>query len=694
MQKPLIYLIRKFGAIPHRVLIVAALLFIIWLLTYYSSQWSEKLWDDDAGRGAVSVATDAFADRVAPDRIVYLPEQNWAPADSLWFYSTTQGSDLLPYDFFLVLEQPDNTARFRDNENIDRYRYLTQKATPSNPDGLPVGMAKDIYQGKAYMGFTCAACHTGQVNYRGTGIRIDGGPASADMDSFMHDLGAALAKTESDDTKKARFVQAVLELGNYGSKEEILKDLKTYSLRTRVYNFINRSPTDYGYGRLDAFGRIYNRVLQHVLTEDDLRAVLKDTLPEQDLNSILPGFDKVLSEQDREHILEGLSELLTLRQQTALKNRLFNPPNAPVSYPFLWDIPQHDYVQWNGIADNSGEGPIGRNTGEVIGVFATLDWSQKHGWSLSAVIGGQGIHRHHVSYKSSVDPHNLFLLETQLNALQSPRWPENILPRLDRDRVQRGAAIFGKRCLGCHQTIDPTDPDRRVIATMVKTGVIGTDPTMANNGANRTGLAGILSGQYVDLGVGKMLLKDRAPVAALLTKADINVVATPDPDKWFFQRWSDWAHDLVVAYFQNNVKASMKVGDYDADTTARPLASLYAYKARSLNGIWATAPYLHNGSVPTLYDLLLPAHKEAGDPPGMEYRPARFLTGSREFDPEHVGLNSADYAGTTFDTGVAGNSNLGHEYGTRDSKFPDSTVNSRALTREERLDLLEYLKSL
>ncbi len=51
------------------------------------------------------------------------------------------------------------------------------------------------------------------------------------------------------------------------------------------------------------------------------------------------------------------------------------------------------------------------------------------------------------------------------------------------------------------------------------------------------------------------------------------------------------------------------------------------YIARPLNGIWATAPYLHNGSVPTLYDLLLPA----------EQRPRTFYTGSNEFDPVKVG---------------------------------------------------------
>ena len=53
------------------------------------------------------------------------------------------------------------------------------------------------------------------------------------------------------------------------------------------------------------------------------------------------------------------------------------------------------------------------------------------------------------------------------------------------------------------------------------------------------------------------------------------------------------------------------------------------YLARPLNGIWWTGPYLHNGSVPTLYDLLHP-----------DQRPAKFKTGGREFDPVKIGYQS------------------------------------------------------
>ena len=96
------------------------------------------------------------------------------------------------------------------------------------------------------------------------------------------------------------------------------------------------------------------------------------------------------------------------------------------------------------------------------------------------------------------------------------------------------------------------------------------------------------------------------------------------------------------------------------------------YKARPLGGIWASAPYLHNGSVPTLAELLKPPVQ----------RIAQFYVGSREFDPQAVGLaiDNTTHA-TLLDTSLPGNSNVGHIYGT-------------TLGDADKLDLLEYLKSL
>ncbi|MEJ2445677.1 MAG: hypothetical protein P8Y42_19895, partial [Exilibacterium sp.] len=98
-------------------------------------------------------------------------------------------------------------------------------------------------------------------------------------------------------------------------------------------------------------------------------------------------------------------------------------------------------------------------------------------------------------------------------------------------------------------------------------------------------------------------------------------------------------------------------------------ANLFVYRAKPLNGIAFTGPYLHNGSVRTLADLL----KQP------DQRPASFNVGSTEFDPENVGyVDAGDFV---LDTSLRGNSNLGHDYGTD-------------LSDSEKRALLEYLKSI
>ena len=608
----------------------------------------------------------------------------------MWFYNTTQGSDLLPYDFFMALEKPGSTELFRSDENLNYYRYLPQKATISNPDALPVGFVKDKYKGKLFLGFTCAACHTAQLNFKGVGIRIDGGPAGTDMNSFLEKLEAAVWATRTDTgTIRARFIKNVLDRGHYSSEKEVVDDLQKYALRLWMYNAINHSETKYGYARLDAFGRIFNRVLEHVITQKELKEQLnlavadlvKDgKLSQSDVDAIVQQQKGgILSDDRRDHLVLRLSQVLPEKALLGLGLKIFNRPDAPVSYPFLWDIPQHDYVQWNGIAANAGLGPIGRNTGEVIGVFATLDWAEKPGISLASLISGQGIRATHIDFSSSVNVHNLGLIENRLKRLQSPQWPEELLGKIDPVRKARGERLFATYCESCHARIQRDDPNRRVVAHMESLCNIGTDEKMATNAAKYTGWSGILRNQYVNAGPGNILINERAPVAAILTKSTLSVVATPE-DKSYVRRFYQWAYDLTLGYLGNQIKPSLKQGNYDPDTSAEPYASLSAYKARSLNGIWATAPYLHNGSVPTLYDLLLPK-KEAKSPAGGEYRPDQFMVGSREFDADKVGIKSSGYQGFPFDTSHRGNSNAGHNYATD-------------LDKEKRLDLLEYLKSL
>lgn len=665
-------------------------------------------WDNDPDRGAIGFAGDTMD--TAYETPVYL-EQGWSESDSLWYYNATQGSNLIPYDFYMSLELAESDTLFSAPEVFEKYRYLPQKPTFFNPDGLAVGFTKDSYQGMDYVGYTCAACHTGQVNYRGQAIRIDGGPAMADMVGYLQALQQAMQEVLTQSEKQQRFIDAVLAHENdYHDKDQVLTDLQKWTQVVQHYNAINHSKLDYGYARLDAFGRIYNRVLQHVINRQQARTLMLMATDEDKQK-------RMLTPAQVDLVMEGISETIIGNQQFAtivdrlmmkdkgypgldekqilrLRDYLFNEPNAPVSYPFLWGITHSDFVQWNGLAGNSVLGPLGRNAGEVIGVFATLDWqTSDDGFNLGAFISGQSNKKQKIDFQSSVDLVNLKRLESHLKSLKSPVWPESILGEIDREKAARGQIIYAEYCQSCHQVVDRDNWDRIIIANMSSLELIGTDPAMARNSVDHRGKTGNFKFTYQGTDVGTVIAGGEAPAAMILTAATQGVVTTPDPDKWLVRRWLDWLYTLGVSIFDNNIKPSIKQGNYKPDTTAAPFNSLLAYKARSLNGIWATAPYLHNGSVPTLYHLLLPARGENDPAEGGEFRPDSFMVGSREFDPIKVGYISSGYQGFEYKTDRLGNFNNGHEYAAGRTPQPNGDI-LPPLGQKQRWDLLEYLKTL
>jgi len=672
-------------------------------------------WDNDADRGAIAINNGVFGESY--ETPTYL-NQGWSEAQSLWFYNTSQGSDLMPYDLFMVLEQEGSTTKsqklFRDNQNIDKYRYLPQKETFINPDGLPVGIVKDTYQGKDYIGYTCAACHTNQVNYTNeqgitNAIRIDGGPSMADMVGFLVSLEKSMEATINDEAKIERFIKNVIARKNdYKKAKAVTDDLEQWLKTIKLYNTVNHSHIDYGYARLDAFGRIYNRVLQHminrpqlaqamsmvtapggrrILTADQIKLVLADVneniIVDKQFGMIL---DRLVSSKDG---YPGLNQRDILR----VRNAIFNEPNAPVSYPFIWDIGQSDYTQWNGLANNSGVGPLGRNTGEVIGVFGTLDWTshEKGGFDLATVLTDQKNKNEVVDFKSSIDLTNLHRLEAQLKLLQSPVWPQEILGNIDQSKAEKGQLLYAQYCQSCHEVVDRNNADRMIIANMSALDVIKTDKQAAMNGVMATGKSGNFKHTVQSTDVGDVVIRENAPVVQILTSATKGVIATPDPDKFFVRRWLDRIYVLGSSFFENDIPNTIKSGNYAADTTASPYSSLLAYKARALNGIWATAPYLHNGSVPNLFDLMLPNKKE-GDV-GEHFRPDTFMVGSREFDTHNVGFVSKGYEGFEFTTFREGDTNVGHNYGPEMFEHADGSQ-TPTFTDAQRWELVEYLKTL
>ncbi len=502
---------------------------------------------------------------------------DWDTQQKFWY--TTQGSKFMPYSWFLWLEQENSTELFRSAQNIEKYKYIPQKATPLNPDGLPIGFANDNKK-DAWVGLTCSACHTGQVNYQETAMVIDGAPTMADFQTFFIDLEKTMNYTLNSNVKFEKFAVNVLgEKYNESSANELRSEFLKVTKSLSNRNSLNETKNPYGFARVDAFGQIFNMVSAHDL---------------------------------------GVPENKT-------------EPDAPVSYPFLWDTPQSNLVQWNGLLSNHGIGPLGRNVGEVLGVFGELEFKPKA-----------------IGYPSSANIPNLAHLEKWVQELWSPQWPMDYLGAIDVDKANKGEEHYNKECVSCHSLINRTDPKRRIFVTMVGLKDIGTDPVMAIN-AGRKGKTGILEGTKINILAGEKFGAEAYKAQILTNAVEGAILRHP-------------VEDIEALAIDN-----LKIEKSDFNPIATP-----SYKARPLDGIWATAPYLHNGSIPNMWELLKPADK----------RVKSFYVGSREFDPKHIGFDMIkSEMSSKFDTTLYSNSNSGHNYGTN-------------LNEEQKWELMEFLKTL
>jgi hypothetical protein len=507
-------------------------------------------------------------------------EQGWSTEVQQRAWFTSFGSRLIPTAWLKALDQAGSGKRFMSDAHMDSLGFLVQSATPENPSAFPLGFTHEVdADGREWSGLGCAACHTGEVRYAGHRIRLDGGQGMLDFDRFEAQLVESLQATASDADSFARFANT---LGTADELRDTLREeLVALAGKLDARHRMNQVEVAYGHGRLDAFGQIFNAVAVQFLDRPQNRRA----------------------------------------------------PDAPVSYPVLWDAPHLDFVQWNGSAPNKGPGPLLQNITTALAVYGSLDISRRAG------IDG---------YASSINFTHLDQIENDLYALQAPQWPASIFGKLDADKLSRGSSIYAQQCLGCHELSDRNDAKRELKAVLTPLAEVGTDPRMAQNFLESVSDSGAFEGHKQGVVFGPELAA-RAQTSDLVVHAAVGAAL---------------GHPLETV---RNAIASMH-GEIDSPLNSHP----DGYKARPLSGIWSSAPYLHNGSVPSLVELLKPPAQ----------RVAQFQVGSREFDPQSVGLAATSGEGSDlFDTSLPGNTNIGHVYGTE-------------LDSAEKQDLLEYLKSL
>ena len=517
-------------------------------------------------------------------------KQGWTRQQREAFWFGSQGSRIMPYSWFIGLEQPATTELLSAPAFLESLGFISVAGYK-----LPIGLEVHANQARTatYVGLTCAACHTARLVIEGKPVIVEGGPALVDFSGFLDAMVGSTSATLKDEAKLKRFAARV-NVTTPADLEQLRVRLTKLDRELTARRDQNAPVERYGYGRVDAFGHIFNRVFSTAIGVDANRAV----------------------------------------------------PDAPVSYPFLWDTPHHDKVQWNASAPNAYGGDLFRNIGELLGVFGYFDLTD----------GGSGVPLYR---KSSVRATKLRHLENLVKRLSSPVWPRAAAgPMYVNDGLaQKGAGVYKATCVRCHTVMESrTDPNRKAGEKPVPLRTVDTDPKMTTNFVRRileqrlqTGLLngraiilpgnGQVIGRFGDESTGRDILNHVLAgvfFGQILPKDEALVPPPPPPP-------------------------SVAAGG-DADEVG--------YKARPLNGIWATAPYLHNGSVPNLRELL------------KRDRVQGFWVGSNRFDPENVGLSTEQTQYSSwFDASKDGNRNTGHAFGVD-------------LSPDDKNALIEYLKTL
>ena len=560
----------------------------------------------------------------------------WTLATRADFYSRDQGSRMIPWAWLNALTQPNGQPFAGDA--LGRYGYLPN---PDNALGLPVGFSTSGPTGIETVGMTCSACHTRQITVAGQAWRIDGGPALVDFQALLADLDSAVGAVLASDAAFAPFAASVLA-SPAPDPDDVLtlrQDVGAWYLRFHTIISLSLPDTPWGLGRLDAIGMIFNRV-----TGLDIGPP--------------PSF--IIADN-------------------------IHKADAPARYPFLWNASRQDKTQWPGFAANGSDVlALARNLGEVFGVFAIYQ-PQKIGDFVDYVAN------------NSANFEGLEKLEKLIKLIQPPPWQwtlDSSLANQGKDIFYRKAADGG--CAECHDSgpgpqrfpfeqtlktpITDAGTDTRELGVLdwtVKTGALqggyafatprplGETDTAFNTLA--TSVVGSIVGHAFFGGLNGALA--HIPLPQMQPGATAALLARHLP-RQLRELESAFRSQAIIA---GEALSARPQGLAPAAVGARPAP----YESRVMNGIWAAAPYLHNGAVPTLAELLKPAAQ----------RVAAFKVGPA-YDIDTVGLAVdqpsplATLRQTTDCSDVnSGNSRCGHEFGT-------------SLTDSEKKALLEYLKSL
>jgi hypothetical protein len=599
---------------------------IVVILMVLGAKW----WHDN--RDSLTVEAPNYP---PPRNVVWL-EQNWTAEQRNWFHHADQGTQTfgIPYEWFVALEQPalsfGDPGLLAETAYLDRYGFIPD--TSSAKPELPIGFA----HGGPVLDVTGAPLRNPRTNAQMTSLGLT--CAACHTGRFTYQGNTVLVDGGSALTNVQNFQKAVG-----------LSIVYTHLVPGRFARFADRV---LGSGASDdvksTLRNQFNAVYEQIREVGNLEASVK-------AHSVAEGFTR----------LDALSRIgNTVFALDLDRHENFVSYSAPVHFPRIWYASWFEWVQYNG----SIQQPMTRNAGEALGVRATVNFPVAKNQLPTSSVQVDTIFQIEQLLAGDKPP----TVEKRFTGLASPKWPDKILPPINTQLAAQGAALYQTHCRGCHLpgTSDPdfwTAPqwlaanaagERYLNLNMVDIARVGTDAAQAEDMKNRT---------------------VAIPASLAITNDSGQVVTSDD----FGSALRQLVTAVVTRWYDNQVPPTpLAVRDKMNGFRPDGVRACLKYKARPLNGVWATPPYLHNGSVPSLYALLSP----------VEERPKKFYLGNREYDPADVGYRTDPFpGGFELDTSIRGNRNSGHEFSDDAKK---SGVIGTALTPGERRALIEYLKSL
>jgi hypothetical protein len=524
--------------------------------------------------------------------------QGWSKADRDTYYWIPQGTVMMSFDIFQNLELADSQELFRSDANMERYGLIP---SPPDPDGNPDGLPIGI-----------AKETTPEGRWKGVDVGIN---CAACHESELHYLGKRIRIDGN--------VNMHLDmLSFYRRADEAMQaTLHDPAKFDRLAEKIGASSSDAKSELRKRFEGEADRV--HYYTNQIM----------------VPPHDWGPGRMDCLNLI--LNRMLSIAPNIPQN---WYPPLAPTKPPFLWNAPQGTWTQWSAIATD----PIFRNYGETQGVYMPMD--------LISKTPQEGL------FDSNARMLNLEKIEDLVNRLAPPKWPEEVLGKIDRAKAVRGKVLFAQHCAECHNSYpytwtEPNKYGKRFLEVgIVPQSYVGTDPMQFEDFQPyvlTAQLAPYLPGPFKGEPVAPAQVFHATAQEGLLETAEKKLNLTPEE--------------------------TVKLHGYREFPLPHPQPR--SYKAGPRDGVWAEGPYLHNGSVPNLYEMLIPAKE----------RTKKFYVG-QDFDPVKVGVDTSGNSGKyLLDTTLEGNSNAGHSF---ENGPLGNGVIGPLLTDDQRWALVEYLKSI